>query len=350
MKKIILTALSVVLMVTCLLFNPSFDGVVKAGAGNGKNEKVESAEELVTILSYLSYPTGKARSTEEKEKPFESATVTIKTYLDSSSSSSNPKYSGGIKSTTQKLDRELVLYITEKTTYYKSKGIYKKTTEKNYYESTADYDAVKETRTFSETMDFDMEMLVYESEFYVKIKKMTVVSNYESRQIKKEYQDKWVKMSQDFVDSILNVDSNNRNVLNSFGEMLEYLIESDTVENDEKVISIDENDFAKLYEELEGVEPDAKGLELDFTYDLSDSTAPIITSYSKTERSDSQKIGLDDENIVSYDIKNNSEFSIKNINNTEVKFDLDKVELEADTNEEFDKLFVIEEREEEDDE
>ena len=109
MKKILLTTLAVVLLFSCLFFNPSFDGVVKAGAGNGTNEKIESAEDLAAILTYLNYSNQKTRGVEKVEKPFDSATITQKTNFSSSTSNS----SGEIRATSQKLNRVLVIYATE---------------------------------------------------------------------------------------------------------------------------------------------------------------------------------------------------------------------------------------------
>ena len=53
MKKIILTALSFILVISCFVFHAQTEGLM-AGAGSGVNERVENVEDLADVLLLFS--------------------------------------------------------------------------------------------------------------------------------------------------------------------------------------------------------------------------------------------------------------------------------------------------------
>lgn len=362
MKKIVIFIVSIALFISCFAFSTKSGGIV-AGAGMGTNEKVENVEELAELIEFLMQQNyddeassnggdmisnNQGSSVEylakKSKNKYKSATVTITTALRASSSSSYPKYTGGFRSSKQELDRELTLYFTDDGTFYKSKGYYSVSTEND------------DGKISTETFKFDVDILVMDDETYINIREWVMSSDSYSMQIKYENINRWIEMPLYYVDGFIDLDDANREVLGEMGQFLDYLIESDEVDDSDKHISIDEYDFSKIYEDISGEEMDIKDYELDFTCDLSSPTTPYISIVSKTDKKDTHKVpdyynGNAQEITVNTTnkVKNSQELVISNIDNTVISFDYGSVEISVEDDDEFEDLFIIEERSEDDD-
>ena len=67
------------------------------------------------------------------------------------------------------------------------------------------------------TFDFDMQILRIGKRVYVNFKEFSYATETGSRQIKFANIDKWIEMPYEIVQDLIDVDAQNREVLNSFG-------------------------------------------------------------------------------------------------------------------------------------
>ena len=384
MKKFILLGVSFILMISCLVVGSSTNAPLPAGPGSEADYKVENVEDLADVLKFLLDNGTSDTSSIDSEtgidhitllsaggekysvdllsskgsKKYNSATINILSTAKSQSSSTNPKYTGGVRSSSMSLDREMTMYITKDSTLYDSKGTANmaQTTEKTEYDNDLDYERVV-TKQYSYTLDFDMQILKAKNTAYVNFKKFMYTDNTESRQLKYSNANQWIKMPYEIVDALVSVDSQNRDILKSFGDILDYLLESGEIDEDDLYITLDEYDFSRLYEETNDTPVSLAALEdgdLEFVYNLSSPATPYISYIMDYASEDSKEIkdfygNVTDRIHVSSSASASEQFIIKNINNTVVSFDKDSVTVKVDNERQFDKLFMIEERKENDD-
>lgn len=409
MKKIILLCVSFVLLISSLILGVTANGSLSTGVGFGINQRVRNVDELSHVLSFLLaegdtdanslglitnerpislVSTNGQRSTidllasKKSNKKYTSATVTILTSVSAESSCSHPEYAGGLLTSSQSLEREMTMFITKNGTLYHTKGTSNsrrvtRTTEKKKYESyyynndraydsdyydgygteeiykdtTPEYYEVSVDNTYYTVFDFDMQILRIGKRVYVNFKEFSYATETESRQIKFANTDKWIEMPYEIVEDMIDVDAQNREVLNSFGEMLRYLIDSGEVDKDENYISLNEEDFVRLYEELEETPLDSSVLDeadIEFTYDLTSPSTPYITSMTSYDIVKSKEVspnGRETEMVRTTNKASVSQqFIIRNINNTVLSFDRDDVTVKISGEKAYDKLFIIEER------
>jgi len=355
MKKFILLGVSLVLLIACLFVGSG--AKVSAGPGMGINHKVKDVEELADVLTFLlneddddsdSELLGSKKNghnivllskdgertpikqlSSKKSNKYSSATVNIMSNLSTSSSS---EYG----SSSQSLDREMTMFITKKATLYQSKG----TTNNRSTRKISD----DESTSSSTKMDFDIEILrTSGDDVYVNFKNFSCVQSsdksYYSLQIKYKHSNEWIKMPYELVESLVDVDSQNRELLESFGEILDYLIDSGEIDKDDNYVSLNQADFKKMKDELESSPIEAFALEkgeVEFSYDLTASTSPYI-SYIMSYSEGSSRVNLSEQ------------FVIRNINNTVVSYDKNLASIKLDDPEDLERIFDIKESKEEDD-
>lgn len=371
MKKYVLLGISLVLVVACVFCGIEKRETIIAGPGTGLDYALKDSNELSDVLLFLfagnerenslksmnvvnllSTDEGESQISVPSDEPenwsdkYSSATVTILTRQSSSSSSSHPKHTNHIMSSDHSINRELTIYITEDAIFYQSKGIFR--------ESTTRENENREVETDNIRFNFDMQIMSMGGEsVYANFKSFSYEDNEESRQIKYKSIGKWIKIPQTMVDEFIDIEVWNGDILQSFGELLDYLVESGEIEADDTYVALDEYDLVQLSDDFLFTEylipsNDPEEMNVTFSYDLTSPNVPYISylmSYNdETSLPVQNTNGSIDQVTVTNNIASSSQFIIKNINNTVVSFDVDNVEYTANTQEEFDKLFTIERR------
>ncbi len=394
MKKFILSGVSLVLMISCLILGVAANGPV-VGAGTGTNYKVNDVEELAEVLNFLlaknengkndlgidtngreislvsangeKYPVTPLAS-KKASKKYNSATISMLSSLSSSSYCSNPDYSNGVKNASQSLTREMTIYVSKDTSLYQTKGkfnssrtVQKKERKENttwidgmpvvdYY-----YDTTEET--YTTVMNFDMQLVrAGNDRAYVNFKDFWYSDSEKSRQLKYANANKWIEMPYEFVSELIDIDTMNRDVLKTFGDILQHLIDAGEIEPDETFIVLNEDAFVRAAEELENSPLSDMTLDegsIEFSYDLTSPTTPYMSLMYYYDVDDSKEVnnGYNSTTYVSTsnELSMSEQYIIRNINNTVVPFDKDNVEIKVKGEKSFDKLFTIKERNRNDD-
>jgi len=353
-KRIVTLSISAVLLVFCLVFTSVTNRTVIAGPGNGTDEKVETLEEFIEVLEYLtqkssgnSVASSKLIATLSAQAPeavsskassnHESATIHISTHSGSSYSSSNSSYTSGMSSSSMSIDRELTLYINEDCTYYESTGTVSSATSGTYNST---------YKTSSAFMNFDMCIYHCEDESYILINELIFADDSESRQIRKEYAGCWIEMPFEFVEGLVDIDTDNREVLASIGAIIEFLIENEEADEDDNKISLSGSEWERICKKLDQSNPFSLlgGDDMSFDVDLSAPTRPYISLYSYQDASDDY-----DAVSVHSTAKNDIKITMKNIDNTEIKFNDRLVDVSVSDADDFEDLFLTHEIDKEDD-
>ncbi len=361
-KRILSFVLAIILLIGCFVLNYVNNGIVTVGPGNGVDEKVDDPVKLAEVLNYLGeYKLSRGvasnnsggvvyLSDTENEDEIEAevsktkytgATIIITTSLSASSSTDNPQYiSNKLAESEQQVNRELTMYFTEDATYYSSNG---------YSTLHMKYDGGDDKFIY---IRFDMEAYTTATSEYVKFYDLFLTTSSETVQLKATTKGRWIKVPQDTVGDLIDVDGENREVLSSFGEMVELLVKYDMVEAGSSA-RLDEGDFISAIKQegdkVPGLFDDAS---IDFTIDLTNPTCPTISSISVVDSKKTSAITTGYDNFfnpetVTVTIFNKSNIvqniTIKNINNTVINFDESRDIIEAENRTKFDNLFIIEE-------
>ncbi len=355
----LLLILAVAILISVFIVHTQFKEPVVAGAGWKPNYKVRDLEDLSEVLEFLSNQIeddsendsaaiernsrllSLLLAKDNDETKHTSAKITVDTKQSDYSSCSNHKYSGGVKSARQSLDRQMVVYITEDATFYETRG------------SCSYLRTVYEDETFKDkftNLSWDMELANIDGEVFCKILSFTYSDNAGTMQIKGENSNKWISAPMDCI-GLLTVDAFNREFLSYFAEMLDYISEYDKIDANKKTIKINEkqwNDLIDSVGEDEGTL--GKGQTLDFEINRTSASAPRFTSTTTTDISDNHEIKDWQGNIteVVYTSQQSSVYqkmTISNIDNTIVSFDKDIVSIEVNSQEEFEELFWHTEKE-----
>lgn len=355
-KKIISFAVAVVLFIGCAVFASFGSTASIAGTAGKTSAKIETVSDLLSVLNFwetrdTSGATAQLVSMLVAEEDFEdnsgeelstlpehtSVTVNIKTNLYASSKSNNSKYTGGLVSSEQTLDRDLTLYMTEDATFYDSVGM------TSVYSSYKDSDT-NESRENSTFARWNMRILVDGDKSYVSITELLYSSSTKTfkstRQLKSENVDKWYELPVSMVDDLIDVDYENREVLDSINDIFEQLIEEEVIDGTEEHISLDEQDFARIDDSIS-----TDDYTLDFEVDLSNSTSPTIYSYALRNSSDTRKVGEYESVTIDNYIRNEQTLVFSNIDNTAIKFNTNVVKDTLSSEDEFEKLFIANEKE-----
>ena len=354
-KRLISLALAFACLIGCFVVS-SVQGKARiAGAGDGKDTRIETLEEFAELLQYIQG--GNGRFDYESEDMLSdasehtSATVRFSTNLTAESHSDNAEYTGGTIHLKQSVNRELTLYVCEEDTFYVTSG--SMTVEKVYLDEDD-----REQRD-SQYMQWDMQIYYSGRRAYILIDQLILATPGQSVQIKTLNRNKWIQIPAEGVSNIVDTEYENREVLSALGELMEILVEYDYTAPGEGSVNLTEEDFISILE-LEEEETDQwEDIQLDFAVDLSDPTRPWISSIAVTDSTTSQEVatgyyegayGLPEPQYttvnVSQKIKNSQEIFFENIDNTEISFDEDMVEIECDSMKDFEKLCIVKEFEE----
>ena len=187
---------------------------------------------------------------------------------------------------------------------------------------------------------------------YVKFYDLFLITGYETVQLKAATKGRWIKVPQDTVGDLIDIDSENREVLSGIGMLVDLLVKYDMVEEGSSA-RLNEEDFAFAVEqEGEDIGSYFDDLTLDFTIDLTNATCPTISSISKidSEKTSTTTTGYDNNyNPITTSVtvvkKSNvvQNITIKNVNNTVINFDESREVLAVENRTKFDNLFIIEE-------
>ena len=386
MKRLILLAVSLALMLSCFLVNTSNQGV-KTGTGFGFGEKIENPEELEPLLYFLldgedyegllentdnkysvitlyndpdeiadnafdddeeeieeeneeeseeeseektEKKTEKKTSkkeTSKKSSEYESATMSFETSATASGSGS-----GG--SHTSSGTRSMIVYITEDATFYRTKG---QTTTKQT-KSTSEG-----TKTYKTSAIFDMDIVRIDNTSYIYFREFSVSSTQGSMQVRSEYKGKWIEMPESFLSGIESIDDQNREALSTMGELIDIIIEAKAFGEGDKSIEVDENEINRLYKKVSDgngslIDVD-RGQKMNFKLDFSSPSTPVV-AYSIS--ADISSGGY------SQKVTGSQTITISNVNNTIVSFDDSCVVERIEEDDEIDEVFLIYEVEDED--
>lgn len=361
-RRITSLVLAVVVLVGCLVLHDRNSGAARVGAGGGVDERIEDVEDLGLLLEFISdmdrsASTGAysllAHSSDDDEPEYEdlyeSATVHISTELTAESSSSNSEYTGGVRSTSQSVNRKLSIYITEDATYYVSRGVYS-------------LNQMAKSGMRNRVINFDMEVAVIDDdEVYIMFHDFLYIEDNESRRIKPAMKDIWIEIDHGIASSFITIDTQNRSVLSSMKEMLYYFDEYDMIEDERGLTTLTTEDFEELGEEL-GEEPIADGTDIKFTLDMSVPQNPNISSVAVIDSEDVREITtgytdyfqpITEEVRVTNKSSVVQEISICNVNNTVVDMDTSGDFVTIDEDDDEDVLFIIkvvDDKEDEEDE
>ena len=381
MKRLVLLCVSVTLLLSCFVVNGNKKGL-QIGTGIGLGEKIESPEDFLSLLDFLSggkvfeeiektekidnmpsvmrlsSSTGSIpenvldeasesssetsfeivtdsftdeSETEEteadKKKKFQSATISIETNLDSQAKKS------GVSVLDQKLSRSLVMYVSEDATFYRSKGqtyIYQ-VVEK---QKRQDGRLIKYTEYNHTSGIFDMDILKTNSSCYMYFREFSFSTDDMSIQIRGEHRGKWIEMSEDAVDQMVSIDSENRDVLMGLGALIYIIIKYEAFDEGDKTIQLDENDINRLYKKIADTESNPINGKAIFKLDFTSPNTPMVSSTSDIYKS---------ANNVEQNIRKSEMIVFSNINNTEISFNESCVEICIENEDEYEKVFLINE-------
>ncbi len=310
MKKytsVIVSSILVVVALICTLFIGG--DAVKAGAGNGRNAKVKSMEQMSGVLSYISggnyYDGADYRSATWTED-----TVINMTYEQQQMTGFDP-YNGGATYTTlgtvsTKMNRTLTCYMMGDVSLYRSKGTAKSSFSSNSYS--------REVEDQSAFMNFDMDVYIGEELCMICISELTVNSNGEGMVIRPALKGKWIQVPYESAGELLEmVDEMNRDFL---GQLQGYLEEAQNGEGGfkhkgDKYTKEDKDDLSSLR----------------VLFDFSDDECPYLEYEQKAKNKEG------DNQSYLYD-----SFTFENVNNTVIEV-VSEPDYVCETEQDFEDLF-----------
>ena len=354
-KRIISLMLSVVVLVGCVVINNSNAASVTVGAGNGIDERLETAKEVSDFLAFVTerdisnmgatYSLMAAKSgaegeegeggEPEAESKYKSASIHLSTQATAEFSSSNAEYTGGLISQRVNLSREFSIYINEESTYYVSKGVYSSTRK------SAEADRM-------EVFNFDFEIAVIKDAVYIMFHDYLYVEDNVSRRIKPSVTDQWIEISSSMAVEMLSVDTENREALDTLREIVDLLDEHNVLDKEMGITDLDKDDFYAFYlAELEKLPEEDQDKDDEFfigddedfrlTIDFSNTANPYFSIIYTSDEDETKTIetGYDSNTFqpttteVRITNKSNTvqEINICNINNTVINMDTDSVSL-----------------------
>ncbi|MBQ9807036.1 MAG: hypothetical protein IJW49_11115 [Clostridia bacterium] len=379
-KRLILLGVTASLLFGCFFFHTSVNGAHIAGKGKGANLEVNSINELYNVLMRLGSQNSKKSlfsdpsenfvtvlsnndtliAKNNEQNPYLSATITII----STAHSDIGTQTGHSKSD---LNREMTMYATEYVTFYESRGYVSSSSSSSSYRS-SDTSSTTTHNSNQQNFVFDMDILLMNDKAYINIQEfITIEESYRSTntttreyydastgeyhsskydnyskdasksiQIKPEYTNQWIEMPLEFLEVLTDVDALNRSAMSTIGGMVDLIVESGEIV-DEQRISLNQHDFARIYEKVsgEGINDRLGEGTLNFQADLTVPDNPFISYlFANT---------ISNENGTSSSNANET-FGITNINNTEISFDPSLVSIVVTDELSFKNLFIIEER------
>jgi len=374
-KRIISLVLSVVVLVGCVVINNSNTASLTVGAGNGIDERFETANELSDFLAFVaerdasnmgttySLMAAKLAAEEEEnedEEPgwkskYKSASIQISTQSTSESTSSNAEYTNGLISQSANMSRQLNIYINEESTYYVTKGIYsltRKTTKEDY----------------TEVYNFDFEVAGIGEDVYIIFHDFLYIEGNISRRLKPSMADQWIKVYPSLAKEFASIDTENREALKALKEMVDTLDELDALDGETGITDLNKDDLYALYlEDMEKLpEEDRDDIDdalpededMRIVIDLSNTANPYLSLVYTMDKDETKTIetGFDSNTFqpitteVRITNKSNTvqEINICNVNNTVINMDTDSVSISVDEEDGDNAFFIIKETKKDD--
>ncbi|MBP3592394.1 MAG: hypothetical protein J6K14_07915 [Clostridia bacterium] len=376
-KRIISLVLSVVVLVGCVVINNSNTASLTVGAGNGIDERLETAKELSDFLAFVaerdisnmgatySLMAAKLAAEEEEnedqapqeESKYKSASIQISTQITAESTSSNAEYTGGVIRLKQNASRQLNIYINEDSTYYVTKGIFSLMSKTTKGEST-------------EVFNFDMEIAIIEESVYLMFHDFLYVEDNISRRIKPSMADQWIEAFPSMAIEFVSIDSVNRETMEALKELVELLDACNALDEEVGITDLDTDDLNRLYlEDLEKQPEEDKaeydkilfgnGEDVKLTIDLSNTANPYISIINTQDKDDTETIITERDPftwqpITTVEVRTTSkvesvqEISICNVNNTVINMDTDSVSISIKEEDGEDAMFIVKETKKDD--
>lgn len=370
-KKIVALGVATVMLIVCIILAASAGTSSIAGPAGGKDAEIQNIKDFAKLLGFFAYRAEYDEFMEDLidegydlddipdelmgellsafEPAYKSATVNIKTNIYATSDSTNSKYTNGMVSATQTVDRDLTLYMTDTCTFYVSRGM---TSVQTDCKDPDDYS----TWTNSTYCQWDVQIYVNAGEdtCFINITELlyaTASKNQQmSSQLKANNAGKWFELPISMVDYLIDIDYENRVVAEDLGELIEELVEEEIISERSDKVTLDQHDFKEV-SYLLGNKIDDKDTEAEFEIDLSDSTTPKVRAFVLKDTSETEDVGEHESVTLSQYLRSEQTFVFSNIGNTAISFDESRVDEILKDEDDFEKLFKIEEiKEEEDDE
>lgn len=318
-KKVIRRALALgfclLLAIVALLF-PVKKTIVRAGAGNGVNRKVESTEELSALLEHVSGRMGEsgtafASLAASSASEYESVTLedTMRMSL---------KISQGLRLSRTTIDRQMTAYFTEDATYYVTEATI---SSKVVIPEERDKGEVV-TEEIRDKADVSIRLHIYRDDEVCMIlfERFTAVINGETHSLPSDVLGKWVLFSAEddmgLYEEIASIDMHNFEVLSLMGRVLE---DKTNFDRSGDIYTMDDDifdDFVIAVQQLNGVDssylPEGYTGKGSFVANLRNSRTPKVTlEYNETYSTE----------LSSLTMKSSSseELAFSNIDNTVVK-------------------------------
>lgn len=353
-KKFFTMGISVLLIITSVIFAPSERSDVNAGKGKGKDTKITTVEELSDVFEFMANTdfsedesSGKNALTnlsyssddsddEEEESKNKHTSVTLHSESVSTSKYSlvpSSKSSYHSRSYSIDIDRNLSVYMTTEAAYYKSKG--------NLNYSYKYYDA-DEKKNVSEAyfISFDIEMLFDKTGMLMKFNKWDMSGDTDFS-FKDEVFGKWIRFGdEEFAEGFLDIDLTNRSVLSKIGYITSQTDE-DLFVGRGNSYSVKDDFLEEVLEEIFDVGLDKESLRTGgFTVDFSSSKKPSLFMWLDYAYQDyDENIGKQNSSAYAYE-----KIRFENIDNTVIKPLDEDIEIEVITDPDiFEDKYVVEE-------
>ncbi len=321
--------MAIALLLSCFVFGFSAKAAVYAGAGNGTSFKVTSVKELGPVLDFIN-ASSHNETGESSQSKHTSATLDIQTKVTYEMHKKLDMNEVGVSHQSQRVDRTLKMYITEDVTYYESKGTMSSSiTARTFKEGVTSnfvHPKLTENKTKYVDFSFDMKILRYDNTAYLYFKQFVYSDSTESRSIKPENTHRWIEVPTSIAEAFVLVDNINRDTLSELEGVIEYFLKEGKIASDDKILRADALDIYGS-EEI--------GISLDYKIDCSSPKTPNLS----TEMSE---VSSEEEYKDNYSIS--ERITINNIDNTEVKFNEKRIEISAKTEQEWDELFIIDKK------
>lgn len=312
MKKIIISCVSAILLISCFIVGIVGNGV-RVGAGFGFGDSIKSPDDLIDLLEFVAADNGNRslRFNDSSEGMFQ------KLKFSDDDDDDNEKYTSvtvdidtnmsyEASGTSISLDRNMKMYITESGVFYSSKGtMYTNSAAENYVMSVI----------------FDVDVYKTDDEVYFCFKEYSIASKTENVQIRNEYKSKWIEISEDMVfDIVDSADSQNQTTLSLFGDIISVLIDEEEFKDGDKLVKLDKKQLNDVLSKGGAGNLGLSGEKIDFRVDLSSADKPsVLLSIDKTMES----------------------FAFCNINNTVISFNESSVDITEDDYDDPEDLFLI---------
>lgn len=326
-KQIIVAAVCAVLIISAFLLSRNFNEVI-AGAGKGKNAKIETIDSLSAVVSGINGRLGGYGAAEgDAASEYRSFTLCV-------TSGAKVKQSVGGDKMYLSLSREMTLYATENASYYVTDGVIESEQTTSDNENTKDYNEYVEAKNF-----LSFKICIYIEKDYVMVRfdkwdtVFTVLAAEEDNEADYGLADsniykvlgKWLKISREEnseygeIVSLLNsINSSNFDVI---GVMGNYLNDESKFNKDGKKYSLLKEYSKQFIDDIMYAQFGFSGYSDDtdkasFDVDLSNRTEPQLTLSLKSEYSKTNNEG---KTTVKSSASSVDIFDFKNINNTVIK-------------------------------